>query len=58
LNNREPFEVIKKKLPKDFFWVIFEGKAYDMSNVLHPGGNYMIQYMNGRDVECYIYGGN
>lgn len=57
MNKREPLDVIRKKVPKNFHWVIYEGKAYDMSEILHPGGNYMISYMSGRDVECYFYGG-
>lgn len=28
-----------------------------MNDFIHPGGNYLIEKVNGRDVDCFLFGG-
>lgn len=37
-------------------WVIVNSEVYDLSNYIHPGGNFIIQNVIGREVSRFFYG--
>lgn len=37
-------------------WVIVDNSVYDLSEFVHPGGNFIIQNCIGREVGRFFYG--
>lgn len=38
-------------------YCIYGNKVCDISNLTHPGGNYITEACIGREVDCYLFGG-
>lgn len=47
---------ILRAYPK-FKYVIAKNKLIDISKLQHPGGNYITNICNGRDIDCFLFGG-
>ncbi len=37
-------------------YLMYKYKVYDVTNLLHPGGNYIIQKLQGEEISRYIHG--
>jgi len=37
-------------------WAIFEDKVFAIKNFDHPGGNFILNEINGQEISRYIYG--
>ena len=55
INNGTPLEKILADFPK-IKWVQLGNGVYDLSNWVHPGGNFIIEACIGREVGRYFYG--
>ena len=42
---------------KDLIWVMFEDRVFDVTNLDHPGGRFIIATLCGKEVSRYMVGG-
>ena len=57
INRGDSQESLIKNFPQ-IKWVILGNSVYDLTNWIHPGGNFIIQACVGREVGRYFYGGH
>lgn len=38
-------------------YVIAHNNVYSIKDIIHPGGNYIIRQVNGREIDCFLFGG-
>jgi len=57
INKGDSQESLIKNFPQ-IKWVILGNSVYDLTNWIHPGGNFIIQACVGREVGRYFYGGH
>ena len=48
-------EEIFAELPR-LRWVILDSKVYDLEGFFHPGGNFIIEAVRGREVGRFLHG--
>ncbi|CAD8098235.1 unnamed protein product [Paramecium primaurelia] len=54
INNSQQDEGFEKKSSK--LWCIYKNQVVDLSQMIHPGGNYIWKLIQGQDVTRYIIG--
>ena len=55
INNEVPSLLIKKHFPQ-IKWVLHGHKVLDVTGYWHPGGNYILQEVWGKEISRYFYG--
>lgn len=55
LSEERPTDEILSELP-ELKWVIVDNHVYDVGNFFHPGGNFIIEAVRGREVGRFLYG--
>lgn len=55
LQSNTPTRKILESYPRTPY-VLFKDKLYDIGNLMHPGGNYLLEELRGEEVSRYIYG--
>jgi len=50
-----PASQIRKLIPK-INYVLYNDGAYDISNINHPGGRFIFERINGREVSRFLFG--
>ena len=55
LNEARPTEEILNELP-GLRWVILDNQVFDLGGFFHPGGNFIIEAVRGREVGRFLYG--
>jgi ferredoxin-NADP reductase len=57
LNSNTPLSHIRETPElKDLKWAIFEDKVFAIKNFDHPGGNFILNEINGQEISRFIYG--
>ncbi len=56
LNNGNSYGEISKII-QTVKYCIIDNNVYDITNCVHPGGQFILEAINGRDIGCYFYGG-
>jgi cytochrome b involved in lipid metabolism len=44
-------------LYKDCIWVTFEDRVFDVTDLDHPGGRFILSTIKGKDVSRFMVGG-
>ena len=55
INHKVPFTEIQKKIPK-LTIIFYLNKIYNLTNFVHPGGNFILQKCKWMEVSRYIKG--
>lgn len=53
--NEENHASISKRF-KDIRYMTLKNKVYNLKHFVHPGGNYLIENLQGQDMARYLYG--
>ncbi|KAL4511865.1 hypothetical protein ABPG72_012710 [Tetrahymena utriculariae] len=56
LNNHTPVNIINKQFP-NILYVVHENSVYDISEIQHPGGQFILKYIKGKEISRYFNGG-
>ena len=55
IKTQKEISEIKAKYPL-IKWVLFQNSVYDLTNFVHPGGDFLIEQCIGRDVTRFLIG--
>ncbi|EAR94463.2 cytochrome b5-like heme/steroid-binding domain protein (macronuclear) [Tetrahymena thermophila SB210] len=56
LNNHTPVNIINKQYP-NILYVVHENSVYDITEIQHPGGQFILKHIKGKEISRYFNGG-
>ncbi|EGR34866.1 hypothetical protein IMG5_000940 [Ichthyophthirius multifiliis] len=56
LNNNVPIHEINKEFP-NLLYLILGKSVYDVTEIQHPGGQFILKHLKGKEISRYFYGG-
>ncbi|KAL4471634.1 hypothetical protein ABPG74_008527 [Tetrahymena malaccensis] len=56
LNNHTPVNIINKQFP-NILYVVHENSVYDITEIQHPGGQFILKHIKGKEISRYFNGG-
>lgn len=56
LNDHIPISEINEQFP-DVLYIVYENSVFDISEIQHPGGQFILKHIKGKEISRYFNGG-